>query len=249
MIQAASRSRVTKRFIPNAWSSMEPKDEYALLPHSPSQPSTNILLTRPRFQTFPLFTARLQALSQLRATTLEWTTIYPGLFMEIAVQGLPSHLDVKPLVINVAHNAAALPASGTARIALTYSRDIARYVPKLLSLPAWDEKYFVAGDVRSWNEIVAAAEKGKGVKFDVAYDGVEKLERGEVTELPGHEALYAEFGGRENAFPVVQRLFSTYGLWMEEGLMEGGEGKRLEDMFPEVGALTLEEAWGVAGRG
>ena len=30
MIQAASRSRVTKRFIPNAWSSMEPKDEYAL---------------------------------------------------------------------------------------------------------------------------------------------------------------------------------------------------------------------------
>lgn len=35
MIQAASRSRVTKRFIPNAWSSVEPKDEYAPSPTLP----------------------------------------------------------------------------------------------------------------------------------------------------------------------------------------------------------------------
>ena len=72
------------------------------------------------------------------------------------------------------------------------------------------------------------------------------MEGGHVTELPGHERVYAEFGGREQGFEIVQGVFATYGLWMEEGLFVG-EGRRLNDVFPEVGVMGLEEAWRVAG--
>ncbi|KAL1599833.1 hypothetical protein SLS60_007638 [Paraconiothyrium brasiliense] len=228
MIEAAARSRVTKRFIPNAWSALEFKDE-------------------PRFQKFPLAQAKLQAFAQLKRTDLEWAAIYPGLFMEYVTEGLPSTLTINTLMIDIKNNAAGLPINGEGKITLTYSRDIAKYIPKLLTLEKWEQAYFVVGDVKSWNEIVAAAEKGKGVKFSVTYDSVEKLKRGEVTELPGHARSYELFGGRENALPVVQGLFAQYGLWMDEGIFTYQSGARLNDLFPEIKPLRLEEAWKVAG--
>lgn len=167
--------------------------------------------------------------------------------MEYVTEGLPSTLTVNTLMIDVKNNAAALPIKGEAKITLTYSRDIAKYIPKLLTLATWERAYFIVGDVKSWNEIVAAAETGKGVKFDVSYDPVEKLREGKITELPGHARSYELFGGREKALPVVQGLFAQYGLWMEEGLFTYQGGTRLNDLFPEVETLSLEEAWKVAG--
>ncbi|KAK3201607.1 hypothetical protein GRF29_185g1449651, partial [Pseudopithomyces chartarum] len=168
MIAAADASPPTKRFIPNAWSAIEFKDE-------------------PRFQSFPLAASRLEALAKLRESGLEWTAITPGLFMENVVSNLPSHVTVLPLMLDIAHNTAALPGDGTSKITLTYTHNIAAFIPPLLSLPTWEQHYLIQGDVRSWNEILAAAEKGKGVKFQVAYDSVEKMKGGRVTELPGHE--------------------------------------------------------------
>lgn len=166
--------------------------------------------------------------------------------MENVVSNLPSHVTVLPLMLDIAHNTAALPGDGTSKITLTYTHNIAAFIPPLLSLPTWEQHYLIQGDVRSWNEILAAAEKGKGVKFQVAYDSVEKMKGGRVTELPGHERVYGEFGGREKGFEIVQGVFATYGLWMEEGLFVG-EGIRLNDVFPEVGVMGLEEAWKLAG--
>lgn len=166
--------------------------------------------------------------------------------MEYAVDGLPSTIKSHTLMIDVQNNAAALPNKGESRVTLTYSRDIAKYIPKLLGLQKWQQAYFIVGDIKSWNEVVAAAEAGKGVKFDVAYDSIEKLKQGQVTELPGHARAYETFGGKDHAFPVVQGLLSQYGLWMEEGVFTYQGGAKLNSLFPEIEPLSLDEAWTVA---
>jgi hypothetical protein len=204
-------------------------------------------IQRPRFKDFRLAQGKLQSFARLRKTDLEWTAIYPGLFMEYVTSGLPSTLTIGTLMLDVKNNTAALPNKGEARITITYSRDIAKYIPKLLTLKQWEQAYFIVGDVKSWNEIVAAAEAGKGVKFDVTYDPVEKLKQGQVTELPGHARAYELFGGREKALPVVQGLFAQYGLWMEEGVFTYQGGAKLNDLFPEIEPLSLDRAWRVAG--
>lgn len=102
--------------------------------------------------------------------------------------------------------------------------------------------YHIAGDSKTLNEIVAAAEAGKGVKFNVSYDSLEKLQRGEVTELPSHTKSYAMLGG-EAAKPMVQGLYAQYGRWMEEGLFNYTDGTLLNNVFPEIKPLKLEEAW------
>jgi hypothetical protein len=195
----------------------------------------------------PIAVARLQVMDQLRKTDLEWTAIYPGIFMEYYVQGLPSYLSIGSFEIDVENNAAGLPVKGEAPIALTYSRDIAKYVASLLSLEKWEQTYFITADVKTWNEIVAAAEAGKGFKFNVTYDPIEKLQRGEVTELPGHKKTYEAFGGRDVAKPIVQRIFAQYGQWMEDGLFNYKSGIFLNDIFPEIKPLNLEEAWKTVG--
>lgn len=168
--------------------------------------------------------------------------------MEIAVEGLPSHLNVNALMIDVVNNAAGLPNQGEASVSMTYSRDIASYVVKLLGLPKWEQSYHIYGDVKTWNQIVAAAEAGKGIKFDVSYDSIEQLQQGKVTELPGHAVVYEYFGGREHARPILQGLFAQYGLWMEEGLFRYQNGALLNRLFPEIRPLKLEQAWKAAGK-
>lgn len=203
---------------------------------------------RPRFKSFPIASARLQVIEDLKKTDLEWTAIYPGFFMEIIMEGLPTHIKANRLFIDVGNNVAAIPNKGEGKITLTYSRDIAKYIPKLLSLKNWEQRYFILGEVKTWNEIVAAAEVGKGVKFDVTYDSIEKLKKGEVTELPAHAAVYESFGGREKALPVLQGLFAQYGLWMDEGLFSKHDGTKLNDLFPEIEPLKLHEAWKMSRR-
>ncbi|KAF2735112.1 NAD(P)-binding protein, partial [Polyplosphaeria fusca] len=215
LITAASRSTPTKRIIPNAWSAVQP-----------------------RFTALPIAAQRLQALALLRTTQLEWTTIHPGLFMEYFAPLLATYITPTPLFVDVEHGTAALPGDGEAKIALTYTRDIARYVAELLGVQAggWKEAYFIRGEVRSWNQIVGIAEKGSGKRFGVVYDGVEKLGRGEVSELEGHKKVYELFGGDE-VKGMVRGLFAQYGLWMIEGLFgyEGVEEERcLDEVFEGV---------------
>ncbi|KAF2812095.1 NAD(P)-binding protein [Mytilinidion resinicola] len=228
LIKAAAQSHVTKRFIPNVWSALEFKPE-------------------PRFTSLPIAVARLQAIDELKKTNLEWTAIYPRIFMESFVQGMPWYLTVYPLKVDIENSTAGLPVKGEGLISLTYSRDIAKYVASLLGLEKWEQSYFITADVKTWNEIVAAAEAGKGVKFNVSYDSIEKLQKGEATELPSYTKIYEAFGGREIAKPIVQAIFAQYGLWMDEGLFNYKGGTFLNDLFPEIKPLKLDEAWEKAG--
>lgn len=183
----------------------------------------------------------------LSKTGLEWTVIYPGIFLEYYVTGLPTHLTRHKIAVDVDANAAGIPGSGNVPITFTYTFDIAKFVAELLSLEKWEQKYFTVGDSKTWNEVVAIAEQAKGVKFVVSYDPVEKLEKGQITELPGHKKAYEEFGGEAVAKPMVQGMNARFGLWMEEGAFSFRDGAFLNDMFPDIKTLSMEEAWKTVG--
>ncbi|KXH53076.1 hypothetical protein CSAL01_09821 [Colletotrichum salicis] len=225
LIKAADLSSATKRFIPSSFAMRYPEDGVALL--SPLE---------------HYFTS----LHTLSVTSLEYAAVHNGTFLEyFAPATLKSHHPHSTLVLDIAHADAAIPGDGNTLVTFTYTFDVARYVVAALDLPSWpaDHELRIVGDELTFNEFVTLAEETRGVKFDVVYDDVEKLKRSEVSELPGHQASYAQFPKER-----LQWFLSIFELWMATGLgrVEGGKGS-LNDLFPEIKPLTaremLEEYW------
>lgn len=70
----------------------------------------------------------------------------------------------------------------------------------------------------------------------MAYDSIEKLERGEITELPSHPAVYPFFPKQ-----VLQQYFGKFGLYGTAGLFDFPEDKSLNKKFPEIKPTTVRE--------
>ena len=70
----------------------------------------------------------------------------------------------------------------------------------------------------------------------MAYDSIEKLERGEITELPSHPAMYPFFPK-----PFVQQYFGKFGFYVTEGLFNFPKDKTLNKTFPEIKPTTVRE--------
>lgn len=161
--------------------------------------------------------------------------MYNGIFLDYYALRIPSYVPNTALAIDMKANAAAIPGDGTYDVPFTHTRDIAAYTVSLLSVEKWEPKYYIAGDTKTWNDMVALAEKARGVKFQVAYDDAEKLRSGEVTKLPGHQSIYETFG------PVFAKVQARLSLFMVEVSMVG-KGPHLNEMFPEIEAFTAEKA-------
>ncbi|KAK4031287.1 isoflavone reductase [Parachaetomium inaequale] len=228
LIRAADRSKATKRFISSAW---------------------GVPVTDEHIGTVPSVIHKINAQQELQKTTnLEYTVFHTGSFMDYwGIPAVKTFLDRMPLVfwLDMANNAAALPGSGNTPAIFTHTTDVARFVAASLDLPSWEPETFVFGDRATWNEILHWAEEVKGTKFNVAYDSREKLERGEVTELPGQVPLYPFFPK-----PAQQAMGAGFGRWFEDGVfdMKPANGARfLNDTFPDIEPLTikelLEKAW------
>lgn len=184
--------------------------------------------------------SKVSLVERIEKTSLKWTAIYPGIFLDYFTPGIKTHIAEAALFIDVKANAAGIPGSGDYPVNFTHSTDVAKYTAGLLSLDKWDTKYYIVGDTKSWKELVAIAEKVKGVKFDVTFDSVEKLQRGEITELPGHVPAYEIFGGAA-AKPIFQSVMAQIGVWMQEGLGEYKDSvKYLNEVFADVKALDVE---------
>ncbi|KAF2651594.1 NAD(P)-binding protein [Lophiostoma macrostomum CBS 122681] len=222
LIQAADKSKVTKRFIPNIWSAIEFKSEHRAV--------------------FPYAGLRLAAQDALKQTSLEWTAVYTGLFLDYYILNHPTHLNIVSIPVDVRNDIAGIPGSGDDPVHFTYSFDVGTYTAALLGLEKWDQNYYVAGDQKTWNEVIEIVEKAKGVKFEVQYDSLEKLESGQITELPAHHQLAEALGG-EAARPMIRGMWSTFGLWFTQGLGAKRDGVFLAEKFPEIQPLTLEHAW------
>ncbi|KAF5001391.1 hypothetical protein FDECE_10954 [Fusarium decemcellulare] len=183
LVKAAVKSGTVKRFVVSEW--------YVL--HT---------------EISPAYTLREAAVEELRNTGLQWTRFAVGYFMDY--YGMPhikSHLRPVSFVVDVKNKAAAIPRTGDNIVSFIYSSDMAKFVVAALSLSRWEETTYCYGDKATFNRIVDLAERARGAKFDVAYDPVDKLSKGEITELPSHKDNYAII--RKGAFQRLSAVFAT----------------------------------------
>ncbi|KAK3678809.1 hypothetical protein LTR78_001262 [Recurvomyces mirabilis] len=137
-------------------------------------------------------------------TGMEVTSFQCGLFMSIFATGTPKPptpiglregaktgeeealAGLRPwsFVLNMKAGTADLPGHGTAPIVLTDMRDIATFVYHALSLPIWPEVLGMRGDVKSFREMIAIAERVQSRKILVQENTVAKM-RAQAEEDPG----------------------------------------------------------------
>ncbi|TKA79787.1 hypothetical protein B0A55_03301 [Friedmanniomyces simplex] len=223
LIQAAEKSKVTKRFVPNIWGS-EYREEQAVF--------------------FPIAKSKLAALDMLEHTSLEYTAWYVGWFLDFYIAPhVKTYMFPFSAFVDIANDAAAIPGSGDVPVVFTYTFDIAKYAAASLQLPKWEKETYAAGDRLTMNEFLALAQEIKGTQFNVHRDSMEMLSTGKVTELPAYVPLYAMMPKE-----LLQGVISVFGVMFENGQFDF-EGKHLiNEDFPEVKPRKvrelLVEAWG-----
>ncbi|KAM6519222.1 hypothetical protein FALCPG4_012869 [Fusarium falciforme] len=215
LIRAAGQSSSVKRFIMSGWGSL------------PSEMSPTSIFQK----------ASLEA---LRKTDLEWTRFAVGYFLDCySLISLKTHLLPLSFAIDVANKKAAIPGTGNEPIAFTYTYDVAKFVAAFLEEPKWDELTVCYGEKTTWNEFVKVAEEVTGSSFDVTYDPLEKLQRGETTELPAQKAELAL-----SPFPeaLTRQLLALLGIWSVTGQFDIPHDGSLNTRYPGIKPVTIREA-------
>ena len=188
---------------------------------------------------FPVAETKLAAMTALGASSLEYTCVINGFFLDYyVIPKVPSHIGPFPVVVDMANNAAAIPGSGDVPVAFTHTTDVARFAASLLDLPTWQPESYIVGEKLTWKEFVAIAEEFKGVKFDVQFDPLENLQKYQVTELPGHKDLYPFFPKQ-----MLQPFIATFGILFAKGFFDFDAIPGQEGMKARGVKELVEQAW------
>lgn len=113
---------------------------------------------------FPPAKLKLEILTQLQKTSLEYTCIHCGYFLDY--WGLPeveSYLQPSSVVFDIENNFAAVPGSGKTPIVFTHTRDIANFTVKALDLPKWQNESYIVGERITWADFIYLAQEAKGM--------------------------------------------------------------------------------------
>ncbi|KAK1524129.1 uncharacterized protein CCOS01_09216 [Colletotrichum costaricense] len=183
-----------------------------------------------------VFGAWLDAIAALRKTGLIYTRVINGWFMDYF--GMPhtsSNLTTHTWAIDIANRRAAIPGTGNELMTLTYSVDVARFVVRMLDDADWPEVSIISGSDTTFNEILGLAEKLTGVKFDVVYDGEEKLRNGQAT------VWSAGYGAGPASMEETQAMIALFGLMSVEGRILVPQGNRLNGKYPDIRPIGIEE--------
>ncbi|KAL3456878.1 hypothetical protein BJX64DRAFT_269808 [Aspergillus heterothallicus] len=223
LIKAAIGSKETRRFIPSGYAIPYPQESLKSLPQLKDY---------------------YAAMETLRKSTLEWTIFHNGIFLDyFGGPQMKSHLKPNVFVIDIVNKAAAVPGTGDVPVTFTYTFDLARFVVAALDLEVWEEESRVVGDELTWNQFVGLVEDVTGSKLSVQYDSIDKLRAFEITELPGHVALYGRFP--KQAF---QWFMSIFEMFTADGSSRISRDGALNERFPEIKPLAvramLEKYWG-----
>ena len=198
----------------------------------------------------------MRTIKTLEKTDLEWTQFQNGYFLDY--YGMPYvESNLKPLtfVLDVANKAASIPGTGKEQMTFTYTKDLAKFVVAALDLSKWTYPMVCYSDKTTWNKAVKLAEGYRGMfglvwrnifklmnagsKFNIAYDSLEKLQSGEITELPSHVSAYS-FVPKS----VLHGIQSKFGLYVAHGMFDVPEEGSLNQLFPEIKTTTVEEIIG-----
>ncbi|EQB47239.1 hypothetical protein CGLO_13637 [Colletotrichum gloeosporioides Cg-14] len=219
LIAAADLSQVTRRFIPSDFAGYAPLGE-----------TVEDAMTGPG----------LRAAKALAKTELVFTRVASGMFMDyFGLPNIPSHLRPFQWGLNVPARKAAIPGNGNEQFSVTYSKDLARFLDRLLDETSWPEWSIISGTDTCMNELVSLAEKATGDKFDVVYDSVEDLQKGKATLVFEDGASY---GGIDSAL-----IAAMSGLIIVQNKMLLPKDGRLNQKFPDIQPISVEsfmaEAW------
>ncbi|CAG8066469.1 unnamed protein product [Penicillium olsonii] len=213
LIEAAERSASTKRFIPSEYSFVQ---------------TANLLSIDPSIQWW------LDAADRLKASSLQYTRVIPGFFMDY--WGMPhvqTHLQPFTFGIDISSGTAAIPGDGNNVICMTYTYDLATYLVKALGLDEWPEFSVIVGDEVTYNQILGMAEEFTGKKFTVTYDSLEQIQAGDVTVPTQPEGVDSSSDEPKEVTALVSRLTVNNVFDLPKD--------RLNDRFPEVKPLTVRE--------
>ncbi|KIL88198.1 hypothetical protein FAVG1_08276 [Fusarium avenaceum] len=192
---------------------------------------------------FPAAKLKVDSLELLKASSLEYTAIYNGLFLDYFVAPkVPTHLSLLALFLDITNSAAGIPGTGNNATVFTHTWDIAKFVAAYVEKAKWVPEAYILGDKATLNELLKVAEDAKGAKFTVSYDSLEDLAAGKVTELPSHLQAYP-FVPK----PALQGVLATLGLMVAKGLFNLEPEWTLNQEFPDIKPRTIKqlvnEAW------
>lgn len=194
----------------------------------------------------PSYEWKFKAADRLAESRLEWTLFSNAMFMDYAFSPrVPSAFPEHGFSwIDFENNVASIPGDGNAFLVNTHSSDIPKFVMEVLELPKWDTRYFLIGDRLTFNEYIDLAEKAKGAKFERLYNSKEELERGKVKLVPSmRKQLPVGFNEAS-----AEQMMSGLGLQIANGQLDlffETEGTLVNDLFPELKTLKVEEALGI----
>ncbi|PTB37394.1 uncharacterized protein TrAFT101_011119 [Trichoderma asperellum] len=214
LIKAAEQASAVSRFIASGWGSLPT-------------------------ETSPVSILQKASNAALRSTTLEWTRFSVGFFMDYyGIPAIKTHLPPMSFAVDMSSRKAAIPGTGNEPISLIYSYDVAKFVSAYLGAPKWEEITYVYGEKTTWNKFVKIAEEVTGTQFEVSYDPIEKLARGEVTELPSHKAELANSPFPE---PFARQILALLGSWVVGGQFDIPVEKALNKSFPDIKPIGVQE--------
>ncbi|KAJ5156757.1 hypothetical protein N7492_009560 [Penicillium capsulatum] len=141
LIEAAEQSKTTERFIPT----------------DPLSSLQSLLHIDPSIKWW------LDAADSLKASSLQYTRVIPGFFMDY--WGMPlARTNLQPYTfgVSLSHRVAIIPGDGNNVICMTYTYDMAKYVARLLELDEWPEFSVIVGDQVTYNQLLEMAEEIRG---------------------------------------------------------------------------------------
>ncbi|KAJ4329322.1 hypothetical protein N0V84_000217 [Fusarium piperis] len=234
LIQAADHTSSVKRFIPSEFNI-----DYDL---GDAVPYSN-----KRFH--------LAGRRALEKTSLEFSYIYPGMFMDY--YGIPKFETLlRPLCffIDPLNQVAVLPDDGEANMSMSLTTDVARYTALALDLDKWPRVMTTTASTVTLKGLVHLFEKHTGHAFKVEYQPVSKFLEHNSMLLPENGAIAERFpqrfpGGLKQLRALIADLeasvaLGAYDLDKIEGQLnlaeafEGGTAPptRIEDL--------MKTAWG-----
>lgn len=194
LIRAADRASCVKRFIPSEFNV-----DYDL--------GDDVL---------PYPDKRFHAVArrELEKTALEFTYIYPGMFMDyFGMPNISTHLRELCVIIDPTNGIAAVPGDGTAKMAMSFTKDVAKYTVLALELEAWPRVMTTVSSTMSLNDLVAFTEKTLGRKLKVVYQPISVLRNHENMVLPRNIPIAEHFPeGLEQLKALTADLEASIGL-------------------------------------
>ncbi|KAH8659035.1 hypothetical protein BGZ61DRAFT_499899 [Ilyonectria robusta] len=110
-------------------------------------------------------------------TDLEWTLVAIGWLADYAVPAKNRYIkDIGDGVpINLADSRIVIPGTGNEPVDITWARDVAKALAKLVDAPTWEPYTYISGERTCWNDVVRLVKQKFGPDLKTQYRSLYEL--------------------------------------------------------------------------